>query len=249
MSRSKKILDKNNPKPLYYQLKEIIKEDIYSGKLLPGEAILSERELIAYYNVSRTPIRQAINELVMEGFLVRKHGKGTFVKERKLKQWFLESLTSFDDEMSKKGLNHSTKVLEQSLINGDAEIRAKFSGKYTKFYYIKRLRYIREKPYVLVSTFIPYELAPGLGEVDLEQYSLYGTLEQRFNLDISYALRDIESIVMDKNQAILLNSKKHDPAHLITTTTYQKDNSPFEYSIGCYRGDLNKFSVRVKVKS
>lgn len=248
MSGPVHIIDKNNPKPIYYQLKEIIKEEIISGKILPSEAIPSEREFIAHYNISRTPVRQAINELVTEGFLVRKHGKGTFVADQKVRQWFLESLTSFDDEMNKKGLNYSTEVLEHSVKDWDEEIRATFSGKYNKFHYIKRLRYIKEEPYVLVSTFIPYDLAPGLSEVDLEQHSLYRTLEKDFNLDIAYALRDIESIVMNEEQAKLLNSKKYDPAHLITTTTYQRDDTPFEYSIGCYRGDLNKFSVRVTVK-
>lgn len=242
-------MDKNNVKPLYYQLKKIIKEDIISGKLKPGEAILSERELTAHYNISRTPVRQAINELVTEGYLIKKQGKGTFVAEQKIRQWFLESLTSFDDEMSKKGLNYRTKVLKQSIIEGREEVKAKFEGKYEKFHFIKRLRYIEEEPYVLVSTCIPVDLAPTLHEVNLEEHSLYQTLEEKFHLDISYALRDIESIVMNEEQAKLLNSSKNAPAHLITTTTFLRDDSPFEYSVGCYRGDLNKFSVRVTVKS
>src|SRR5690625_5377240 len=78
-----KQIDKHNLKPLYYQLKEILQQEIMSGKLKPGDAIPSERELIDYYKISRTPVRQAINDLVTEGFLVRRHGKGTFVADRK----------------------------------------------------------------------------------------------------------------------------------------------------------------------
>lgn len=244
------IIDKHDSRPLYYQLKEILKNDILSGKLQAGEAILSERELITYYNISRTPVRQAINELVTEGFLVKQHGKGTFVAEReKTQQWFLESLTSFDDEMSKKGLHHDTKVLEQRIITANEELSTVFQNQYKMYHYIKRLRYIKDVPYVLVDTFIPYELAPNLSEVNLEQHSLYKTLESIYQFDISYALRNIESIVMNQNQANILQTHENNPALLITSTTFLKKDIPFEYSIGCYRGDLNKFSVKVAVKT
>lgn len=250
MGHQKIMINKDDSRPLYYQLKEILKNDILSGKLKSGEAILSERELIEYYDISRTPVRQAISELVTEGLLVKQHGKGTFVAERKkTQQWFLESLTSFEDEMSKKGLNYGTKVLEHKTIIAHEKLSAIFQHKYKTFHYIKRLRYIKNVPYVLVDTFIPYELAPKLSDVNLGQQSLYKTLETTYQFDISYALRDIESIVMNKDQANILQTDEYNPAHLITTTTFLKQDIPFEYSIGCYRGDLNKFSVKVAVKT
>lgn len=244
-----KQIDKHNLKPLYYQLKEILQQEIMSGKLKPGDAIPSERELIDYYKISRTPVRQAINDLVTEGFLVRRHGKGTFVAEqKKMRQWFLESLTSFDDEMNQKGLRNQTKVLNHTIIEPTDKLSSVFQHKYKKYHYIRRLRYIKKMPYVLVDTFIPYEMAPGLIDIDFEKNSLYKTLEMSYDFNIDYALRDIESIAMNQTQAELLQTEVNAPAHLITTNTFLENDVCFEYSIGCYRGDLNKFSVRVGVK-
>jgi len=69
--------------PLYQQLKNILKGQILSGVLKPGDRIPPETELCAKYGVSRITVRQAIHSLVEEGFLYRKQGKGTFVTSPK----------------------------------------------------------------------------------------------------------------------------------------------------------------------
>ena len=72
-------IDKNLPLPLYYQLKQIIMNSIDEGIYQEDTAIPTEFELISKYDVSRTTVRQALNELVNEGYLYRKKGIGTFV--------------------------------------------------------------------------------------------------------------------------------------------------------------------------
>lgn len=80
------MIDKNSPIPVYYQLKNDFIKKIASGVWKAGECISSERELCEIYDVSRMTIRQAIGELVQEGILTRKKGKGTFVCEQKVNQ-------------------------------------------------------------------------------------------------------------------------------------------------------------------
>jgi multiple sugar transport system substrate-binding protein len=75
------LIDRNVPIPAYYQLKKLIKEQIQEGTLQPGERIPTEAELCAHYDLSRTPVRQALQELVFEGLLVRTAGRGTFVAQ------------------------------------------------------------------------------------------------------------------------------------------------------------------------
>ena len=67
--------------PLYVQLKQIIKSKIMTGELLSGEQIPTEKELVQTYRVSSITARQAVLKLVQEGLLLRKQGKGTFVRE------------------------------------------------------------------------------------------------------------------------------------------------------------------------
>ena len=74
-------ISRDAPIPIYYQLKQIIKEQISQGILEPGDRIPSEDELCTRHGISRTPVRQAITELVHEGLLVRIHGRGTFVAQ------------------------------------------------------------------------------------------------------------------------------------------------------------------------
>jgi len=66
-------------KPKYQQLKDYIINKIKENGLKPGEKIWSENELADKFQMSRHTVRQAIGELVNEGWLYRIHGKGTFV--------------------------------------------------------------------------------------------------------------------------------------------------------------------------
>jgi len=76
------VIDRNSPVPLYYQLKMLIKRKIEEGTLAVGARIPTERDLCRQYDISRAPVRQALAELVQEGYIYRQSGRGTFVKER-----------------------------------------------------------------------------------------------------------------------------------------------------------------------
>ncbi|WP_227656362.1 GntR family transcriptional regulator [Enterococcus avium] len=76
-------IDKNSPLPLYFQVKEDIEKKIKEEVYIEGEALPSEIALIDQYNVSRTTIRQAVEQLVNDGLLERRRGKGTFVKKER----------------------------------------------------------------------------------------------------------------------------------------------------------------------
>jgi ABC-type glycerol-3-phosphate transport system substrate-binding protein len=75
------LIDRDVPIPAYYQLKQLLKEQIQQGRLKPGDQIPTEAELCARYQLSRTPVRQALLDLTAEGLLVRMPGRGTFVRQ------------------------------------------------------------------------------------------------------------------------------------------------------------------------
>jgi GntR family transcriptional regulator len=85
-------------KPLYLQISDSIREEIETGKIMPGQKIWSERELMQELNVSRNTAQQAIEELVRNGFVSRVQGKGTFAIERKV-SYGLQRMSSFSEEM------------------------------------------------------------------------------------------------------------------------------------------------------
>lgn len=115
-------LERSNPLPLYYQLKQVLRQQISAGHLAPHTAIPSEPELVARYRVSRATVRQALTELVHEGLLYRQHGKGTFVCEP-LVQQSLSELTSFTEDMRRRGKRSGGIVLVGELVRGSQTVR------------------------------------------------------------------------------------------------------------------------------
>src|SRR5436305_14943238 len=125
------ILERSNPLPLYYQLKEVLRQQIQAGHLAPHTAIPSEPELVARYHVSRATVRQALSELVNEGLLYRQHGKGTFVCEPRVQQTQSE-LTSLTEEIQRRGKSRVSLLLVSDLRSGSETVRTQLSLKDTK---------------------------------------------------------------------------------------------------------------------
>ena len=242
-----KTLNRNIPVPLYYQLKEILLEyikDHHNDEELP---IPTEKEISEHFEISRPTVRQAINELVVEGYLYRQKAKGTFVSKPKIKQDFLLILDSFDNEMRKKGLVPSTKLLGIGAVESDEKVsKALNISQGSKVIKLTRLRYANSEPIVLVVTYLPYDKCKGMMGKDLEKESMYDIIENDFGYKIAGARRTLESIVAGEYEAKLLEIKKGAPIQYFESVAYLVDNTPIEYSLAKYRGDRNKFSFELK---
>src|SRR5579859_293535 len=116
-------LERSNPLPLYYQLKQQLKQQIQAGHLAPHTAIPSEPELVAQFHVSRATVRQALTELVHEGLLYRQHGRGTFVCEPRVQQRSISELTSFSEELRRKGKLPGGLLIISELVRGTQTVR------------------------------------------------------------------------------------------------------------------------------
>ena len=75
-------MDKNVP--IYRTIEKDLRVAILEGKLKQGDMIPSETELCAKYKVSRMTVRQAINNLLVDGYIYRHKGRGTFVTFNKM---------------------------------------------------------------------------------------------------------------------------------------------------------------------
>src|SRR5881227_1540693 len=74
-----------------------------------GDAIPSERQLSGDLGFSRLTVRAALDELVREGYLERRRGSGTFVREPKIAQEL--TMTSFSEDMRRRGLRPASRTL------------------------------------------------------------------------------------------------------------------------------------------
>jgi len=103
-------LERNSPVPLYYQLAQSIEHAINTGELAPGDRLENEIALTSRLGLSRPTARQAIQELVQKGLLVRKRGVGTQVVRSQFRRD--ERLSSLNEDLAKAGRTPSTQVLE-----------------------------------------------------------------------------------------------------------------------------------------
>lgn len=105
------ILTADNDTPLYAQLKDALIAGIKSGEYPIGEKIPTEKELSEIYVVSRITVRRAVQEMCEEGYLVKKQGKGTFVKHRKLARK-VDYLLGFSETCLAAGMIPSRQVIK-----------------------------------------------------------------------------------------------------------------------------------------
>jgi GntR family transcriptional regulator len=236
-------LDKNHPIPLYYQLVELIKEQIHLGELKPGEQLPSERELSEQAGISRMTARQAIAYLMREGVVEVKPGVGTFVAEPKLAHDVLH-LLGFTEEMMRQGEPATSQVLAQELLapppHVAAALRLKAEGVVVK---IVRLRLSGPTPLLLETIFIPAALCPGLEQENLAVNSLYTLLEQQYGLQLERTRQTLEATVANEYESQLFGIETGTPMILLEGVTYGDQGRPVEYFKAVYRGDRFKFEL------
>ncbi|HLO01534.1 MAG TPA: GntR family transcriptional regulator, partial [Symbiobacteriaceae bacterium] len=159
-------MERTVPLPLYYQIKQDLLESMESGRLQPGDRLPSERELTEQYGVSRMTVRQAIGHLEQEGFIRREQGKGSFVAPAKLEET-LVGLTSFTEEMQRRGLVPSTRVIRIETVQSE-RVAAQLSLPADQpLYALERLRLAGGEPMELEQLYLPVHMVPGLPELDL----------------------------------------------------------------------------------
>src|SRR3954452_15298191 len=75
---NKPAIDRSSSVPLYKQIKEILIEELQAADGETGRPFSTEHELVQRFHVSRAPVRQALKELVDDGYVYRERAKGTF---------------------------------------------------------------------------------------------------------------------------------------------------------------------------
>ena len=229
-------IDFESKVPLYYQLKEQIKQNILSGQYKNGDLIPSEREFSDNYELSSTTIRRALNDLVQENFLERKAGKGTFVRRRKVKR-DLRKVLGFTKNMTEMGLTPTTKVLSKKVITANAFARDRLGlEKGDKVIRLERLRLADDVPMMLETRYIRTDLCPNIEQEELSS-SLWRVFEEKYGLKPNRHSQGMMIVTVSGQAAALLTLNDNSVVILIKGVTYVKDNEPIECEESLYRSD------------
>jgi len=232
--------------PYYIQLMDILKEKVQTGVWAPGDQIPGEQDLCEMYGVSRTVVRQALLELELEGVINRRKGKGTFIALPKINEGLVQKLTGFYQDMVERGLKPGTRVLHQDVGPANEKV-ARFLNiePGAQVIDILRLRFINEEPIQLVTTYVPFEICPGLAQVDLTNRSLYEYLEKECGIFIAKGRRYIEAVLANDTEAELLGIERGAPLLMLDSISFSESERQIEYYHALHRGDRSRFEVEL----
>lgn len=236
------MLNKDSKVPLYSQLMDILIHEIQIN-MHEGEKLLSEREICKKYDVSRTTVRQAFQELEREGYIYIKHGKGAFVASNKFNQ-NLQGFYSFTEEMKKLGKEPSSRVIKFEIITSNNDIAKKMKLENEELVYkFSRLRLADEEKMMLETTYVPYNMFPGITKSDLNKTPLYDIFRDRFSTLVDYAEEIFVPVLTNEDEAEKLNIEIGSPSLKISRYAYDSKNNVIEYTISIARGDKFKYHV------
>ena len=216
-------LNANDSTPLYLQLKAELRGAIADHQYQYGEKIPTEVQLSETYGVSRITVRQAVQELCEEGYLVKKQGKGTFVCQRRISRK-LENLVSFTQACRANHMEPSSVVLERKagpLTETEAEMFQEFGGE--EYLKICRLRMADRIPVLLENNYFPLPKYQYLLTEDLSG-SLYRALDQhgvRFHVNRDMTL---DVVLADGALAKLMNIGTGTPLFNMVGKNYDREN-------------------------
>lgn len=226
--------------PVYFKIENDIKEKILSGKYKSGDKIPSENELTEIYDVSRMTVRQAMNNLVNDGYLLKYKGKGTFVSNNKIEK-NIQGVRSFTEEMEASGKKVSSKIISMKEMTPDKSVSEKlFLEKGDKVYKIERIRYADQLPILFENLYIPQNIFKNIPKKVFEG-SFYNYIENELRLKIAYCHQTIEAKMPPQNISESLKITKQLPILFIIRHSFLSNGRPFEYVESSYRSDQYKF--------
>lgn len=225
-----------------------VRAAIRSQLIRAGDPIPSEHQLCRAFGVSRPTVRRAVDALVEEGMLTRRHGMGTFVSKLRLEQP-PERVIGFTERMRRNGLTPSTRILDRDVLLARAtspEIAATLGvSANDRIFRVSRLRLANDEPIVLETIHVPLARFPGIDEIDLGHESLYQVFAERYGTGVTFLRESLEPVLLTTHEAALLRAQAGAPAMLAKIVTFNQRHEPIEHSVSLVRGDRCQYEIEL----
>ena len=240
-------LDTTSIVPLYKQLKDLILKEIEEGRLKPNQKIPTELELSERYQISRMTVRKSLAQLVDEGILAKKQGKGTFVQEPKMTE-DLSSPNSFTNLCKRNGKVPGGRtlkfILEEATDRDLKELKLEPGEQVIR---VERLRLADNMPVMLENLYFPGHLKNILVE-NLDDTSLYQILHDKYGLVTGNSVMEFEISEANSYEAALMEIRAGSPLLLVREIVYDQYGQPLHRTKSLLRGDKFKYiSPRMNV--
>ena len=236
--------------PLWSQVKQSLLKMISDNALGIHAALPSESALCERFGVSRTVVREALNQLVYEHVIYKRQGKGAFVSGRREEQNFVGSVVGFSGELLDKHKRITRRVLVQRVSTPSQRAQSFLrlppgDGIESRVVEVSRVQMVEGIPRILVHHSIPEQLTPGLDQVPLQARSLYDVLQKQYGLIFKRADRWIEAVTPTPEEADLLEIPHTSPLLAIESCAMSEQGRPIEYYRALFRTDLASLHLQI----
>ncbi|HLO60505.1 MAG TPA: GntR family transcriptional regulator [Bacteroidales bacterium] len=182
---------------LYQKLHGNLKSLIIGGIYHEGDLLPSENELMQSHGVTRSTVRQALVELVREGYIVKQQGKGSIVQKQRRRTLGLLSVKGFSEVVSSNHLAVHTVMIQKPVVTSWIEPffypldETEWSA---GCIYLKRIRCVDDEPVMLESTYIPNVNLPRFCSSPFVRGSLFETLSVNHQVEITRVDQDLRAV-------------------------------------------------------
>lgn len=233
--------DPQSASPLYLQLARWLEHAMAEGRFRPHEALPSERSLAETLGLSRVTARKAIDRLVEQGLVLRRHGSGTYIAPR-LEQG-LNRLSSFSEELRQRGFDPSSRWLSRALAPATPEEQLSLGlSPGTRVARLERLRLADATVMAYEISVLPQTAVPDPAQVET---SLYEHLAAR-GLAPVRALQHLRALNADAHQAELLGVPPGEALLHITRVGYLDSGQAIELTQSFCRSDVYGFVTEMR---
>lgn len=238
------VLDKNSPVPLYFQLEKWLLEEIEKETYPIGKCIPTENQLKERFQISRTTVRQAINDLIQEGWLYRNGTKGTVVTKPQRESASVRSMEPFNKQIVRAGQTPRTEVMELKIITAD-EVLASYLNINVNVKVISmfRRRFADDLPIATLQNYLRYDRCSFMLDHDFTTESLYEVLSEREETKTCGVKQVVEAQTPTKEDISLFEINITTPILGFRCWDRNSKDEVISYNLLRYRGDCMKFEV------
>jgi GntR family transcriptional regulator len=222
-------------------LRAILEELV--GRLPPGAALPSERELAERYGLARMTVRTEIERLTAEGSVYRLHGRGSFVAEPRIAQ--AGALTSFTEDMLARGQAPGSIVVSSEVVAADGFLAAALEVKPgDSCFRLDRVRTADGRPMAIEQVYLSLQRFDGIDRIDFTDTSLFEVLADAFGVALGEAEQRVVAVDIEADDAPLLGVPEGAPGLRFHTVTRDRDGIPVLYAVSLYPGDRYEIALR-----
>lgn len=243
-SKSRYALGSRDHKPLYAQVRDLIRDNIQKGDWAPGQSLPNEFELGRQLGVSQGTVRKALDLLAQDRIVIRQQGRGTFVNQHTSAE-VLFRFFQFRDEHGERVVptSRTVRTRQGKATREEAEKLALAAG--APVIRHVRVRAHNDRPFVYETLVLPEALFSGLGRDGSLPNTLYDRFQKEFGITVDHADEQIGAQAADAQTARMLEVAVGTPLMRIDRRTIAIDGSAIEWRVSlCHMAGLH-YAVRV----